>query len=161
MAEHVFFYITILYLGTAQLHTRKAASAYNSNARSCVGELSSICIFVWMNGNYARMIICMNMASWWATFIKFNNDPLVAGQHFKIFTNPLLGNCETPYAQSCVGLSPNATTPKLHTRNAASAYNSNAHSCVGELSKYVYVWTNENYARMIICMSMASDEQHL
>ena len=46
----------------------------------------------------------------------------MAGQHFKIYTNPLLGNCETPYAQSCVGLSPNATTPKLHTRNAASAY---------------------------------------
>ena len=30
-------------------------------------------------------------------------------------------------------------TAKLHTRKAAAAYNSNARSCVGGLSQYVYV----------------------
>ena len=46
VAEQHFRYITRLYLGTAKLHTRKAASVYNSDAHSCVGELSK---YVYVN----------------------------------------------------------------------------------------------------------------
>ena len=74
------------------------------------------------------------MASWWAIFIKFNNDPLVAEQHFTNITILSLGTAKLQRARLRRLITP--------TRSIAASVN------------YLYMCEfmneNENYARIVI-----------